>query len=140
MNRISLTAFFLGNLCDMLLTVAGSAAIVLYTQAHVRHPGMSPHDVHAAALALRAHGTLRILSYAVGVVASLIAGFIGGRLGRPHSLLNGVLSDTIFFCLGLMILATHSSRDPIPLQFGLIALSVAAAALGGGLVRPSTAA
>lgn len=137
MQRISLLAFFVGNLCDILLYIGGNLVLTMYARAHVTHPGMSHDQIHAATFALRAHGMLRLISYAVVPLAAVVAGFVGGTFGNQNARLNGTLSNVLCFCLGLMILATHASRDPISIQLGLLLLGIAAAVLGGTLARLS---
>jgi hypothetical protein len=122
MIKVSIKAIFLGGLVDVVSSFV--LAIPLTLIAASRGPG-----------ALKSAG-YHSLETAIGLICSVLGGYVAGRIAKRSQLLNGALSSWFCTLLGIWAVASGLDHQPHIMQiFNFLAAPVCAY-IGGYLTRP----
>jgi len=81
------------------------------------------------------HGNLPLYSaqLAVGLICSILGGYVAAAIAKRHERLNGTLSCYLCVGMGIVAMSLGLERDPRWIQFLMLAASPALAFVGGDL-------
>ncbi len=106
MNRLSIKGIVIGNITDMgltfvLMTAVGIGAVLIQGPSALTGGSTGASDAVA-------DGPLGIVLLVAGCVASILGGYVAGRVAGHDELLNGALSAILCVSIGLAtLLAQH---------------------------------
>jgi hypothetical protein len=130
MRGISPLGILVGASSDLVLTLVLSSLLVIWVYATTDLSHLPREQAQAAlALAMSGPSPLYIAQVVVGLLCSVLGGFIAAALSRERHLLNGVLAGLL---LNLFLIARGVTRYS-GVDLVLIALSVACYPAGAAL-------
>ena len=135
MKRISIKAVIIGSITDIVVTNLFTFPLIIYVSVtHNLHS--MPKDQISKALTQILHHDPVIYSIQVllGAIASVLGGYVAGRIAKHDEILNGTLAA--FLCVGSGLYAlffSSTSMHPLHYIFGFISSPVFCAF--GGYLR-----
>jgi hypothetical protein len=127
MSSISIKAVLIAALFDV---VTSSVLGVVVVSACAAWSGAESADDMAR---FASSNSTQFLTYAVGSVVSVIAGYMAAAIARRGELINGALSSFLCVLLGIYVELAGISAAPAALSITSLALSPLLGLLGGYL-------
>jgi hypothetical protein len=94
---------------------------------------VGPHASEAASAVLHASTPLHLVELLVGLLCSMLGGYVAAAIANRHERLNGTLSCYLCVGIGILSVAVGLSKDPLWQQALLLPASPACAFVGGDL-------
>lgn len=136
--KVSVLGVVVGGFVDVLSSVLAAVPFVVYATILLKpsHPtGRLPP--HAVSDAIRANILLYSAQILVGLLCSILGGYVAAAIATRHERLNGALSSWLCTILGVVEMVSGLARDAMWLQV-LMLLLTPIFALGGGELRLRT--
>jgi hypothetical protein len=134
--RVSIKGVVIGGIVDVVTSGLLGVPMVIYAMSRIDLSHTPSSQVSMAVTKLiQASPALRSVELLLGLICSVLGGYVAAWLAKRDELLNGGLSS--FLCVTLGIYAVTTGRDSNPhwLQLFLLAAGPLAAVLGGALMR-----
>jgi MFS family permease len=135
----SLAAITVGGIVDIVATFAAAIPLMVYAAVQ---SGMSslPQEEQADAIvqAMEASSGLQTAGWALGVLASVLGGYVAARIARRDEVVHGALSAFLCIALGVYALASDTGNTHVWQHVAGFVLSPALGALGGYLRQRRT--
>ena len=134
MRRISWLAVLVGGIVDVVASNLASLPIVFYAMAKTTILTLPKAEQTAAVTSfIIAHSAVYAILAIVGIVCSLLGGYVSAVMARRSEVLNGALSS--YLCLGVGVWALAKGQEQMPtwLFLSLLPLSPIVSGLGGYL-------
>jgi hypothetical protein len=132
--RVSILGVLVGGVVDVVTSVLGGLPFALYSTFRLDpSQRIGPHSSEAVSAAIHGNLPLYLAQLAVGLICSILGGYVAAAIAKRHERLNGTLS--CYLCVGIGIVAMSSGleRDPRWIQFLMLTASPAFAFVGGDL-------
>jgi hypothetical protein len=127
MSSVSLKAVLIAALFDVVTSSVLGA--ILVSAGAVWSGAESADDVARFV----SSSSIYFLTYAVGSVVSVVAGYMAAKIARRGELVNGALSSFLCVLLGVYVELSGASTAPAALSITSLALSPLLGSLGGYL-------
>ena len=136
MSKVSVKGVLIGGIVDIVTSVVLGLPFALYAMLKV-DLSHTPNAQASAAVtaAIHANVPLYVAQLLVGLVCSVLGGYVAAWLAKHDELLNGGLSSVLCVAGGIYVLATGKDSNPHWLQALLLVASPLLAILGGDLMR-----
>jgi fructose-specific phosphotransferase system IIC component len=134
--KVSIIGVVVGGIVDVVSSLITGLPITLFAVSRL-DPSLraAPHSSGAITAALHANLGLRAVELAVGLMCSVLGGYVSAAIARRHERLNGALSSWLCVGLGVSVIALGISKGPLWQEALLLLASPACAFLGGELRR-----
>ena len=132
--KVSILGVLVGGVVDVVTSVLGGLPFALYSTFKLDpSQRVGPHSSEAVSAAI--HGNLPLYSaqLAVGLLCSILGGYVAAAIAKRHERLNGTLSCYLCVGMGIVAMSLGLERDPRWIQFLMLAASPALAFVGGDL-------
>jgi hypothetical protein len=136
MSRVSIKGVVIGGIVDVVSSVILGLPFAIYTMSKLDLSNI-PSDQRSAALAAAMHQDLPLYlgELAVGLLCSVLGGYVAAWLAKHDELLNGGLSSFLCVSLGIYTMASGKDSNALWVQILLLLASPALALVGGELMR-----
>jgi hypothetical protein len=138
MRKVSSKAVLIGGIVDVVLSSLFGVPFVIFVIAArglARLPKSRMH--HALVQAIHTTLTLFAIQLTIGMVCTIIGGFIAGRLAKHDQPLNGLLSSGVCVAIGLYSLAAGKAAESLLIQLLLLlVVTPFCGVIGGYLAKP----
>lgn len=136
MSRVSVKGVLIGGIVDIVASVVLGLPFALYAMLKVGLP-QKPNVQASGAVtaAIHANVPLYIAQLLVGLVCSILGGYVAAWLAKHDELLNGGLSSILCVAGSIYVIASGKDSNPHWLQALLLVVSPMLAILGGDLMR-----
>jgi CHASE2 domain-containing sensor protein len=133
--KVSIFGVLVGGVVDVVSTVVTGLPFSLYVALKVDPAQrVGPHASQAVSAALHANVPLRVAGLLVGLLCSVLGGYVAATIAKRYERLNGTLSCYLCVGLGILSISLGLSKDPL-WQQGLLMLASPAFAFVGGDLR-----
>jgi hypothetical protein len=132
MNKISIRGVVVGGVTDILATVILTIPLVVYVIIEQTDILKDPLQATVTAT-LQANPLLYGLESLIGLVCSVLGGYVAARVAKHDELLNGLLASSLPVALGVYPLATANDSGPLLLPVLLLMASPLCSGFGGHL-------
>jgi hypothetical protein len=132
--KVSILGVLVGGFVDIVSSMFAAVPFFVYARIILRpsHPiGRLPP--HAVSDAIRANILLYSAQVIIGLLCSILGGYVAAAIARRHERLNGTLSSYLCVSLGTVSMFVGLTRDPIWLQTLLLITGPVMAFMGGDL-------
>lgn len=132
--KVSIFGVLVGGVVDVAASVLGGLPFALYSTFKLAPAQrVGPHSSDAVSAVI--HGNLPLYSaqLAVGLLSSILGGYVAAAIAKHNERLNGTLSCYMCVAMGIVVMFLGLERDPRWLQFLMLAASPALAFVGGDL-------
>lgn len=128
--KISIKGVLIGGIVDIVATNLLAIPIAAYAMVSLHR-----NDVSQAAIlhAIHSSPVLLSLQMVVGVLCSLLGGYLAARIARREAILNGAASSWLCLCFGIYSLFIAHTTALSALHIGGLVVSPVVGALGGYL-------
>ena len=133
MGRVSVKGVLIGGVVDIVASLILGLLIEIYAMA--KFGVLTAPNPQARAALLNASVPLRLTQVAVGLLCSLLGGYVSGWVAKHDELLNGGLSAFLCVALGMYLIVSGNASDALWVQLLLLVASPALAVVGGDLRR-----
>lgn len=134
MRRISIKGVLIGGVVDVVSSILFDIPVSLYMLSKVDFRHLAPDKIQAAVVAAtHAHPGVHTLEMLLGLLGSVLGGYMAALIARHNFLLNGALSAWLCISLGIGGLALGVDADPLKTQILLMVASPLGGLLGGYL-------
>jgi len=133
MGRVSVKGVLIGGVVDIVASLILGLLIEIYAMA--KFGVLTAPNAQARAALLNASVPLRLTQVAVGLLCSLLGGYVSGWVAKHDELLNGGLSAFLCVALGMYLIVSGNASDALWVQLLLLVASPALAVVGGDLRR-----
>jgi hypothetical protein len=133
MSRVSVKAVLIGGIVDIVASLVIGLLIALY--AMCKFGALTGPSAQATLARVNASVPLRLAQLAVGLLCSLLGGYVAGWVAKHDELLNAGLSAFLCVALGIWVILSGIASDPLWLQVLLLVASPGLAVVGGELRR-----
>lgn len=134
--RVSIKGVLIGGVVDVVTSGMLGVPFVIYAMSRIDLSHTPSSQVSKAVTNfIHASPALHSGELLVGLICSVLGGYVAAWLAKRDELLNGGLSSFLCVALGIYAITTGKDSNPHWLQFCLLAASPLAAALGGELMR-----
>ncbi len=134
--RVSIKGVLIGGIVDVVTSGVLGLPLVIYAMSRIDMSHTPSSQVSMAVTKLiHASPALHSVELLVGLMCSVLGGYVAAWLAKRDELLNGGLSSFLCIILGIYAVTTGRDSNPHWLQFLLLAASPLAAVLGGDLMR-----
>ena len=133
MGRVSVKGVLIGGVVDIVASLILGLLIEIYAMA--KFGVLTAPNPQASAALLNASVPLRLTQVAVGLLCSLLGGYVSGWVAKHDELLNGGLSAFLCVALGMYLIVSGNASDALWVQLLLLVASPALAVVGGDLRR-----
>jgi hypothetical protein len=134
MKKISVIGVLVGGGTDIVSTSIFQTLLTIYvlTRPEIRH---APRDQirELVAMTVKASPVLAALHFLIGHGCSVLGGFVSAMVAKHDELLNGALASFLCFSIGLYLMASGKSREPLSQQIVHQCVCPLLALLGGYL-------
>jgi hypothetical protein len=130
MNRISLKGVAIGSIVDIVATNIVVLPVMVYILISAAPSGLA---ADSARQVLMASSAFWVSSSILGVLCSVLGGYVSARIAKHDKVLNGALSSILCVGFGVYALLSGSAADHFGLHLAFLPLSPALGALGGYL-------
>jgi MFS family permease len=138
-RKLSLAAITVGGIVDIVATTALAIPLLVYAAIESGLSSLPPAEqTDALAQAMQASSGLQIAGWALGVLASVLGGYVAARIARRDEVLHGALSAFLCLALGVYALASGSGDNHVWQHVAGFVLSPALGAFGGYLRQRRT--
>lgn len=132
--KISVLGVLVGGVADVVCSVLTGLPFSLYAAFKVDPAQrVGPHASEAISAVLHANTSLRLLELLMGLLCSVLGGYVAATIAKRHERLNGTLSCYLCVGIGVFSVAVGLSKDPLWQQAVLFLASPAFALVGGDL-------
>jgi hypothetical protein len=132
--KVSVFGVLVGGVVDVVSSVSAGLPFSLYVAFKVDPAKrVGPHASEAVNAALHANVPLRVAELLVGLLCSVLGGYVAAVIAKRYERLNGTLSCYLCIGLGILSMALGLSKDPLWQQALLLLASPAFAFVGGDL-------
>jgi hypothetical protein len=132
--KISILGVFVGGIVDVVASVLGGLPFALYSTFKLNpSQRVGPHSADAVSAAIHANLPLYAAQLAVGLLCSILGGYVAAAIAKRHERLNGALSCYLCVGMGIRIMLLGLDKDPLWLQTLLLIASPGMALLGGDI-------
>lgn len=129
--KFSIKGVVIGGVADVVLSGLLGIPFTIYVIANM---GLSsqPKDQLSAAVIGAIHNSpgLYAIQLFIGLVSSVIGGYIAARIAKRDEFMNGVLASWLCVGIGVYSLVTGKDSQPLPVHLGLIAITPLCYVLG----------
>ena len=132
--KVSIFGVLVGGVVDVVSSVLGGLPFALYSTFRLApSQRVGPHSSDAVSAAIHGNLPLHSAQLAVGLLCSILGGYVAAAIAKRHERLNGTLS--CYLCVGMSIpvMLLGLDKDPLWLQAILLIASPATAFLGGDI-------
>lgn len=129
---VSILGVFVGGVVDIFSTFI--LAIPFFVYLHTTLTLEQRAVPHAISNAIHANPLLYASQFILGMLCSILGGFVAAAIAKRHERLNGALSSWLCTILGVLEMISGLSREPIWLQV-LMLMATPMLALAGGELR-----
>jgi cell shape-determining protein MreD len=134
--RVSIKGVVIGGIVDVVTSSLLGIPFVIYAMLRIDVSHTPSSQVSTAVIKfIHASPALFAGELFVGLMCSVLGGYVAAWLAKRDELLNGVLSSFLCETMGVYAVMTGRDSNPHWLQFLLFVASPLAAALGGDLMR-----
>lgn len=139
MRKLSLAAITVGGIVDIVATTLLAIPLVVYAFVESGLSGLPPAEqTDALARAMEGSSGLQIAGWALGVLASMLGGYVAARIARREEVLHGAISAFLCVAIGIYSLAFGSGGNHVWQHVAGFVLSPALGAFGGYLRQRRT--
>jgi hypothetical protein len=132
--KISIFGVLVGGVVDVVASVLGGLPFALYSTFKLDpSQRIGPHASGAVSAAIHANLPLYSAELAVGLLCSILGGYVAASISKRHERLNGTLSCYLCVGMGIVVMFLGLERDPRWIQFLMLVASPALAFIGGDL-------
>lgn len=132
--RVSILGVIVGGFVDVVLSVLLGLPLALYSALKVApSQRVGPHASDAISAAIHADFLAYSAQLIIGLLCSVLGGYIAATIAKRHERLNGTLSCYLCVSLGILGIVLGLSKDPLWFQALLMISSPALAFVGGDL-------
>jgi hypothetical protein len=138
--KISVLGVLVGGIVDVVSSVLAGLPFSLYVAFKVDPAQrVGPHASEAVSAVLHASTPLHLVELLLGLLCSVLGGYVAATIAKRHERLNGTLSCYLCVGIGILSMAVGLSKDPHWQQALLLLASPAFAFVGGDLRLRQTA-
>jgi hypothetical protein len=132
--KVSIFGVLVGGVVDVVTSVLGGLPFALYSTFKL-DPSQRVGTHSSEAVSAAIHGNIPLYSaqLAVGLLCSILGGYVAAAIAKRHERLNGTLSCYLCVGMGIVVMSLGLERDPLWLQFLMLVASPALAFVGGDL-------
>lgn len=133
-KNVSLVGVLVGGVVDVVATNILAIPFVSYVLVQYGFIGQSPSQMQPA-LANAIHGNvwLTTTQWSIGLLGSVIGGYVAALIAKKHGLLNGALSSYLCICIGILTWNAPGLDTSPFVHLAAFILSPAFGAVGGYL-------
>jgi hypothetical protein len=132
--KISVLGVLVGGGVDVVSSVLAGLPFSLYMAIKIDPAQrVGPHASEAVSAVLHASAPLHLVELLVGLLCSILGGYVAAAIAKSHERLNGALSCYLCVGIGILSMAVGLSKDPLWQQALLLFASPAFAFVGGDL-------
>ncbi|MGP0018905.1 MAG: hypothetical protein ACLPHP_10085 [Candidatus Sulfotelmatobacter sp.] len=134
--RVSIKGVLIGGIVDVVTSVVLGMPFAIYAMSRI-DVSHTPSSQVSTAVTKFVHASPALYAgeLFVGLICSVLGGYVAAWLAKRDELLNGGLSSFLCVILGIYAVTTGRDSNPHWLQFLLLSASPLAAVLGGDLMR-----
>jgi hypothetical protein len=137
MKRISVKGVLIGNIADIISAYAVFVPLAIYIEVSSTSEFVLESDLISEIL--KGSTVFLVASNMVGVISSVLGGYVAARIAKHDEMLNGSLSSILSIGTAVYTLMTGSAADQLWQTVAWLPLSPALATLGGLLRARQTA-
>lgn len=136
--RISVKGALIGGVLDIVLSAIIGIPFGIYALV-TGHLANTPREQLGAALAASIHArpALYIAQLLIGLVCTLIGGYVAAVIAKHDEVLNGLVSSFVCVAVGVFSIARGRQHEGAMMEAALFILTLAAGTCGG-LIRSRT--
>jgi len=132
--KVSILGVLVGGVVDVVASVLGGLPFALYSTFKLSpSQRMGLHSSEAVSAAIHANLPLYSAQLAVGLLCSILGGYVAASIAKRHERLNGTLSCFLCVSMGIPIMLLGLESDPRWVQFLMLVASPVLAFVGGDL-------
>ena len=133
--KVSILGVFVGGVVDVASSVLAGLPFALYSTFKLDpSKRIGPHSSEAVSAAIHANVPLYFAQLMVGLLCSVLGGYVAAAIAKRHEHLNGTLSCYLCVIMGIVGMILGLGKDPLWLQ-GLMLVASPALAFAGGDLR-----
>jgi hypothetical protein len=137
MKRVSFKGVAIGNVVDIVASNVVMVPVVIYILASAKTGSPLDHGAGSVTEVLKTSSFFLAASRILGVLCSILGGYVSARIAKHDEVLNGMLSSIL--CIGFGVYAVVNGTGQLWLHLLYVLLSPALGALGGYLRSRQTA-
>jgi len=139
--KVSVLGVLVGGVVDVVSSVLAGVPFYLYLALKLDASQRGgPHTSEAVTSALHANAPLHGAELLVGLLCSVLGGYVAAVIAKRHERLNGTLSCYLCVGIGIASIAGGLSKDPLWQEAILLLASPVFAFVGGDVRRRQLAA
>ena len=132
--KVSVLGVFVGGVVDVFSSVLAALPFALYSTFKLDpSQRVGPHASSAVSAAIHANVPLNSAQLIVGLLCSVLGGYVAAAIAKRHERLNGTLSCYLCVGMGVITMLVGVGQDPRWLQFLMLIANPAMAFVGGDL-------
>lgn len=118
--KISIKAILIGGIADILLSTLLGIPFSIFVISHIGISGTSSSAAEKVVAATHQNLGLYAIQLIIGVICSVIGGYIAARIAKNRELLNGALASWLCVSIGIYSLASGDVLANVPVHLFLI--------------------
>ena len=127
--RLSIKGILIGGITDIVSSVIAGIPFAVFTAISLHQRNVPPEQWQSS----MANGLGTHLDEIVGLLCSMLGGYVAARIAKHDELLNGTLSSLLCLALGAFMLLSGKDHQPLWIQLGSFIAAPAFACFGGYL-------
>lgn len=137
MAKLSVKGALIGGVLDVVASGILGVPLVMYVIASRNLVGLPPEQLKRSLSAtIHASPSLYATQLAIGIVCTILGGYVAGRLAKHDQILNGVASSGVCMLVGIYSIASGKSSESLLVQLVLLLIvTPLCGAAGGYLAR-----